>query len=78
MSFVDEFATYLRYVRRLDFFEAPDYQYLQKLFLDLMDRNNWTPDYDFDWTGRHLVGFIINSIDFWNQVSTKSLLKKIF
>ena len=48
MSFVDEFATYLRYVRRLDFFEAPDYQYLQKLFLDLMDRNNWTPDYDFD------------------------------
>lgn len=53
--FPEEFALYLRYVRRLDFFEAPDYQYLQKLFMDLMEKNNWTVDYDFDWTGRHLV-----------------------
>ena len=55
MYISDEFSTYLRYVRRLDFFEAPDYQYLQKLFIDLMDKNKWTIDYDFDWTSRHLV-----------------------
>ncbi|XP_014676537.1 PREDICTED: casein kinase I isoform gamma-3-like [Priapulus caudatus] len=47
-----EFATYLRYVRRLDFFEMPDYDYLRKLFLDLLERNGWENDGDFDWIGR--------------------------
>ena len=48
-------ATYLRYVRRLDFFETPDYDYLRKLFQDLMDRKGWKNDGEFDWTGRQLV-----------------------
>ncbi|XP_077989516.1 casein kinase I-like isoform X2 [Glandiceps talaboti] len=49
-----EMATYLRYVRRLDFFETPDYDYLRKIFLDLMDRKGWMNDYEFDWTGKQL------------------------
>ncbi|CAH1254540.1 casein kinase I-like isoform X2 [Branchiostoma lanceolatum] len=49
-----EMATYLRYVRRLDFFETPDYDYLRKLFQDLMDRKGWKNDGEFDWTGRQL------------------------
>ncbi|XP_070542241.1 casein kinase I-like isoform X2 [Ptychodera flava] len=49
-----EMATYLRYVRRLDFFETPDYDYLRKIFLDLMDRKGWINDYEFDWTGKQL------------------------
>jgi len=55
LPFVDELGTYLRYVRRLDFFETPDYDYLRKLFIDLLARNGWESDWEFDWTGRQMV-----------------------
>lgn len=48
-------ATYLRYVRRLDFFETPDYNYLRKLFQDLCDKKGFSNDGDFDWTGRNMT-----------------------
>lgn len=48
-------ATYLRYVRRLDFFEKPDYDYLRKLFTDLFDKNGYVFDYEYDWVGKPLV-----------------------
>lgn len=48
-------ATYLRYVRRLDFFETPDYDYLRKLFQDLFERKGFVEDGDFDWTGKTMV-----------------------
>lgn len=51
----EEMATYLRYVRRLDFFEKPDYDYLRKLFTDLFDRNGYVFDFQYDWTGKPLV-----------------------
>jgi len=54
-AWTDEWAMYLRYVRRLDFFETPDYNYLHKLFMDVMDRNSWTCDWSFDWTEKQLV-----------------------
>ncbi|XP_060940045.1 casein kinase I-like isoform X3 [Limanda limanda] len=53
-NFPEELATYLRYVRRLDFFEKPDYDYLRKLFTDLFDRNGFIFDYQYDWTGKPL------------------------
>lgn len=37
-SLPEEFATYLRYVRRLEFSEEPDYNYLRRLFADLFAR----------------------------------------
>jgi len=55
--FTEEWATYLRYVRRLDFFETPDYNYLHKLFMDVMERNSWTCDWNFDWTEKQLVRY---------------------
>lgn len=61
-NFPEEMATYLRYVRRLDFFETPDYNYLRKLFQDLFDRMGFTDDARFDWTGKELntpIGTII-------------------
>uniref|UniRef100_A0A8C7YF40 non-specific serine/threonine protein kinase n=1 Tax=Oryzias sinensis TaxID=183150 RepID=A0A8C7YF40_9TELE len=54
-GFPEEMATYLRYVRRLDFFEKPDYEYLRKLFTDLFDRSGHVFDYEYDWVGKSLV-----------------------
>ncbi|KAK1342934.1 hypothetical protein QTO34_015702 [Cnephaeus nilssonii] len=53
-SHPEEMATYLRYVRRLDFFEKPDYDYLRKLFTDLFDRSGFVFDYEYDWAGKPL------------------------
>jgi len=46
----EEFAIYLRYVRKLDFFETPDYQYLIKLFQGLYKRQGYEDDNIFDWS----------------------------
>lgn len=53
-GYPDELSTYLHYVRRLDFFETPDYDYLRKLFQDLFDRKSYVDDGEFDWTGKQL------------------------
>lgn len=51
----EEMATYLRYVRRLDFFETPDYEYLRNLFNDLYEKRGFVNDEEFDWTGKTMV-----------------------
>ncbi|CAL8087455.1 unnamed protein product [Orchesella dallaii] len=51
-GYPEEVATYLRYVRRLDFFETPDYEYLRRMFHDLFERKGYVDDGDFDWTGK--------------------------
>lgn len=53
-GYPEEMATYLRYVRRLDFFETPDYDYLRKLFQDLFEKKSFIDDGEFDWTGKQL------------------------
>lgn len=53
-NFPEGFATYLRYVRKLDFFETPDYDYLRRLFTDLMDKMTYENDTQFDWVGRQM------------------------
>lgn len=45
----------MRYVRKLDFFENPDYDYLRKLFYDLLAKNGWICDWHFDWTDKQPV-----------------------
>ncbi|KAI1730815.1 protein kinase domain-containing protein [Ditylenchus destructor] len=49
-GFPEEFAQYLRYARRLDFFETPDYEYCYNLFKAVLERTGHTYDYEFDWT----------------------------
>ena len=48
----DEFSTYMHYVRQLDFYESPDYDYMRRLFSDAMSKNRWEFDWEFDWTNR--------------------------
>ncbi|NXI97500.1 KC1G1 kinase, partial [Psophia crepitans] len=48
-NFPEEMATYLRYVRRLDFFERPDYDYLRTIFTELFEKKGYTFDYAYDW-----------------------------
>jgi casein kinase 1 gamma len=49
-NFPEEWSNYLRYVRRLDFFETPDYDYLYGLFRSLFDKKGYSDDSEFDWT----------------------------
>lgn len=53
-NFPDEMATYLRYVRKLDFFEKPNYEYLKKLFEELFKKKGYAFDYNYDWSGKQL------------------------
>ncbi|XP_067090285.1 casein kinase I-like isoform X2 [Osmerus mordax] len=53
-NFPEEMSTYLRYVRRLDFFEKPDYEYLRTLFTELFERKGYTFDYTYDWVGKQI------------------------
>ncbi|KAE9536365.1 hypothetical protein AGLY_007154 [Aphis glycines] len=63
-GYPEEMAQYLRYVRRLDFFETPDYEYLRTLFKNLFEKKGYVNDSEFDWTGKTmctLVGSIQSS-----------------
>ncbi|CAL6075084.1 Kinase [Hexamita inflata] len=44
-----EFTNYLQYTKSLRFDDPPDYGYLKKLFSQVMNRENYTPDCYFDW-----------------------------
>ncbi|VDN96354.1 unnamed protein product [Rodentolepis nana] len=62
-----EMATYLRYVRSLDFFEVPNYEYLRWIFTDLMKRQRWELDWEFDWCYRPLPGAPKGSVQHQNS-----------
>lgn len=51
-GFPEEFALYLRYARKLDFFETPDYDYCHNLFKTVLERLGHTYDYEFDWVAK--------------------------
>jgi len=52
-------SKYLYYVRRLDFFETPDYDYLRQLFTSVLTNGGWECDWEFDWIDRQLVRFTL-------------------
>ena len=49
MCDAEEFATFLRYARTLQFDESPNYAHLKGLFKGLMKRSGWACDWEFDW-----------------------------
>ena len=44
-----EFVEFMKYLRNLKFEEKPNYAYIKKLFNDLMNKNGWEMDYQYDW-----------------------------
>lgn len=48
-----EFATFLTEVRKLDFTDSPDYSYYRSIFRDLMIKEGFTYDYQYDWVIRN-------------------------
>lgn len=66
----EEFAKYLRYVRRLDFFETPDYDHLRRLFQDLFYFKGYVDDGEFDWTGKTMVSTAEFLLLSWFQATT--------
>lgn len=48
-DFPDEFATYIKYCQKLNFEDAPDYNYVKKLFKDLFIQQQFELDYIYDW-----------------------------
>jgi casein kinase 1 gamma len=52
-QFPKEFGQYVRYARRLDFFDRPDYDYCHGLFASVMANHGWSADDAvYDWTAR--------------------------
>lgn len=47
-----EFEEYVRYTRKLEFEEKPDYRYLEGLFRKVMEREGMECDWFFDWMER--------------------------
>lgn len=47
--FLEEFSTFLNYVKRLEFEEKPDYHYMRNLFITLLLRSGSPYDQIFDW-----------------------------
>jgi len=56
-GYPDEFSTYLRYARKLDFYEEPDYEFLKNLFKDLYIREGYVNNNEFDWTYRQVNNY---------------------
>ena len=59
MRVSDEFVAYMTYVRNLDFYDSPNYEFLSGFFHNLMRNNGWRCDWVYDWDEKNiLVGSI--------------------
>lgn len=48
----EAFNSYMRYTRRLEFFEAPDYDRLRMMFADCLTQEGFENDGEFDWSSK--------------------------
>ena len=39
----------MKYVRSLEFEQKPDYNLCRRFFQQVLDKNGWTLDYEYDW-----------------------------
>ena len=48
-GFPEEFESFYNYVRKLEFEQVPDYDYLKSLLKIILEKNNYIIDYFYDW-----------------------------
>ena len=53
-----EFATYMHYVRNLNFLDVPDYEYMRRLFRTCMVKHQFSTDCKFDWSAKPVTSSI--------------------
>jgi hypothetical protein len=53
---------YINYTRGLGFEQDPDYEYLRGLFRQVMAKQNFQYDLEFDWMSKNPVKFILKSV----------------
>ena len=56
-NFPQEFADYVNYTRRLEYEQDPDYNYLKRLFLDVLYRDGLIIDCFYDWDNETIKYF---------------------
>lgn len=49
-DYLEEFAMYFNYVKKLDFYEEPDYKMLKMLFNSVYVQNKFPEDNLYDWS----------------------------
>lgn len=72
LFFIEEFLLYFQHVRSLQFDEQPKYDYLKSLFKQLLNKNNFTIDFVFDWC----IPFNIDSVNIISSIILKFNLLK--
>ena len=50
----DQILYYMKEVRRMDFYDSPDYDYLRNMFLDVLDEQSMECDWVFDWSDKNV------------------------
>ena len=73
-----KFKEYLNYVKNLEFEQEPNYDFMRKLFLDVLYKNNFTNDLKFSWiiNKKVKIGIDTKSMDNKSYDRSVSLNKK--
>lgn len=67
-----EFKTYFEYIKNLGFQDTPDYNFIRKLFLDLMKKLGYQFDYEYDWLQKNIPKLELKTPKI-NFISNKNL-----
>ena len=71
----NEFVSYMKYVKHLEFEEDPDYKYLNSLFLSVLSKNQLGNNLNFFWTQKRKTKSVLKKA---NSEKEKEELNKAF
>jgi hypothetical protein len=62
-NFPKEFENFVNYTRNLDYEDEPDYEYLKKLFLKVLNNSGFELDFYYDWNNNFNFNSNINNLN---------------